>query len=334
MARALPFPIPPKGTPFGNVCYEDTPIMSRPIEIRMAGYGPETTCFSKALRSMGDKLEAEFGSDIDVKYIWNIMDFGYKAEDICWLVECGFLTLGYQSTSYFTSRIPDLAILDLPFIFADNPTARQAMDGELGAIFKNALETRMDYRILGYFENGFRHVSNCVRPVHTPADLADLRLRVLPSKIQARTFELLGADPKIMDLSEARAGIADGTLDAQENPFANTVTYGVHNHHKYHTKTSHSYLSRPIFVHQASYDGYPAELRDALARVAREAVVLQRELGMEEDREARDAIEAAGGEIIELSRDQQQAFRDAVQPLLDEAQSEYDNTILDVVRRL
>lgn len=307
---------------------------AKPIEIRMAGYGPETTCFSKALKSMGDKLEAEFGRDIDVKYIWNIMDFGYKAEDICWLVECGFLTLGYQSTSYFTSRIPDLAILDLPFIFADNPTARRAMDGELGEIFKTAFETKMDYRILGYFENGFRHVSNCVRPVRTPADLAGLKLRVLPSKIQARTFELLGADPKIMDLSEARAGIADGTLDAQENPFANTVTYGVHNFHKHHTMTGHSYLSRPIFVHQASYDGFPPELREALARVAQEAVALQRELGMEEDREARQAIEQADGDIIELSQPEQQAFRDAVQPLLDEAQSEYDNDILNVVRRL
>ncbi len=308
--------------------------LSKPIEIRMAGYGPETTCFSKALKGIGDKLHEQFGTDVDVKYIWNIMDFGYKAEDICWLVECGFLTLGYQSTSYFTSRIPDLSILDLPFIFADNDTARRAMDGELGQIFKTEFETKMNYRILGYFENGFRHVSNCVRPVRTPADLAGLRLRVLPSKIQARTFELLGADPKIMDLSEARAGIADGSLDAQENPFANTVTYGVHNYHKHHTMTGHSYLSRPIFVHQQSYDGFPSELQEALARAAREAVDLQRELGMEEDREARQAIEEADGDIVQLSQEEQQVFRDAVQPLLNEAQTEYDNDTLRVVRNL
>lgn len=308
--------------------------LSKPIEIRMAGYGPETTCFSKALKGMGDKLEAQFGRDVDVKYVWNIMDFGYKAEDICWLVECGFLTLGYQSTSYFTSRIPDLAILDLPFIFANNDMARNAMDGELGRIFKDAFERDMSYRILGYFENGFRHVSNCVRPVRTPADLSGLRIRVLPSKIQARTFELLGADPKILDLTEARAGIADGTLDAQENPFANTVTYGVHNYHKHHTMTGHSYLSRPIFVHQQSFDGFPGELQEALSRCAREAVAEQRELGMAEDREARQAIEEAGGDIIELTETAQHAFRDAVQSLLDEADQEYDRDILKVVRNL
>lgn len=308
--------------------------LSKPIEIRMAGYGPETTCFSKALKGMGDKLEAQFGPDVDVKYIWNIMDFGYKSEDICWLVECGFLTLGYQSTSYFTSRIPDLAILDLPFIFANNDVARKAMDGDLGRIFKEAFERDMSYRILGYFENGFRHVSNCVRPIRTPADLSGLRLRVLPSRIQARTFELLGADPKIMDLSDARTAIVDGTLDAQENPFANTVAYGVHDFHKHHTMTGHSYLSRPIFVHQQSYDGFPGALQDALARVAREAVVEQRALAMEEEREARQAIAEAGGEIVELTAAEQNAFRDAVRPLLDEAGDAYDGDILSLVRSL
>ena len=60
--------------------------------------------------------------------------------------------------------------------------------------------------MLGWFENGFRHISNRVRPVRTPADLkGHRRIRVLPSKIQARTFELLGANPKIMDLTEAIA---------------------------------------------------------------------------------------------------------------------------------
>ena len=62
-----------------------------------------------------------------------------------------------------------------------------------------------------------------------------LTIRVLPSKVQARTFELLGAEPKIMDLTEALAAIKAGKLDAQENPFSNTVTYGVHTFHRFHT---------------------------------------------------------------------------------------------------
>ena len=77
-----------------------------PIRIRMGGYGPPTTGFSKSLKFIGDRLEKQFGDRIDVKYVWNIMDFGYRAEDILWLVESGVLTLGYQSSSYLTDRVP------------------------------------------------------------------------------------------------------------------------------------------------------------------------------------------------------------------------------------
>ena len=98
------------------------------------------------------------------------------------------------------------------------------MDGRLGELLTARVEAETDYRILGWFENGLRHISNLVRPVRAPADLADLRIRVLPSQVHARTFELLGARPEIMDLSEAIERVKAGTLDAQENPFANTVT--------------------------------------------------------------------------------------------------------------
>ena len=63
--------------------------MSKPTQIRMGGYGPATTGFSRALKLIGDRLTAAFGDRLDVKYVWNIMDLGYRAEDILWLVEDG-----------------------------------------------------------------------------------------------------------------------------------------------------------------------------------------------------------------------------------------------------
>ncbi|MBI2296845.1 MAG: hypothetical protein HYU76_12630 [Betaproteobacteria bacterium] len=56
--------------------------MSEPIQIRMGGYGPPTTTCSRGLKIMGERLEREFGKAVDVKYIWNILDFGYKAGDL------------------------------------------------------------------------------------------------------------------------------------------------------------------------------------------------------------------------------------------------------------
>jgi TRAP-type transport system periplasmic protein len=305
--------------------------MTKPITVRMGGYGPPTTSFSKGLKLIGDSLLAAFGDRIDVKYVWNIMDFGYRAEEILWLVEDGVLTLGYQSSSYLTDRVPELGFVDLPFLFQTRDQARAAMDGALGRFLAAKIEERVNYRILGWFENGFRHISNRLRRVRVPADLKGMRIRVLPSEVQARTFELLGAVPVRCDLTEAIAGIKAGTLDAQENPFANTVTYGVHKFHHFHTVTNHFYISRPIFLHRPSFDAWPADVQNAMREAATRAIAFQRELAIAEDRDARAAIEAAGCEITELTANEHAQFRDAVAPLLDEARVTYDNHLFEMI---
>jgi TRAP-type transport system periplasmic protein len=307
--------------------------VSKPIQIRMGGYGPPTTSFSKSLKLIGDKLEAQFGDRVDVKYVWNIMDLGFKGEDILWLVEHGLLTLGYQSSSYLTDRVPELGFVDLPFLFANNAQARGAMDGELGAYLVRKTEERINYRILGWFENGFRHISNKLRPVHMPADMTGMKIRVLPSEIQRRTFELLGAVAMRMDLSEAIKMVVDGTLDAQENPLANTVTYGVHKFHKYHTLSSHFYISRPIFFHRTSFDSWPTDIQQAMQKAVTEAVAAQRDMAIEEHKQSLKAILDAGCEVVELNVKEHAAFVEAVQPLLNDSKKMYGEEMFRMLSR-
>jgi TRAP-type C4-dicarboxylate transport system substrate-binding protein len=303
-----------------------------PIQIRMGGYGPPTTTHSRALKMIGDRLSAEFGDAVDIKYIWNVMDLGYKGEDVLWMVEHGILTLAYQSTSYLTSRVPELGFVDLPFLFDDLEHARSAMDGKLGQYLTERIEARIGYRMLGYLENGYRHVSNRLRPVHVPADLAGMRIRMLPSEVHCRTFELLGAIPVPCDLTQALVDITSGAVDAQENPLANTVTYGVHKLHRYHTLTSHFYLSRGIYANRAAVDGWPIELRDAVHAATRDAVEHQRTLAVEEEAIARRAIEREGCEIVTLTERERDAFVRTVRPMHEAARAQYGATIFALAR--
>ena len=308
--------------------------MGNPIRIRMGGYGPSTTSFSLALKRIGDSLGAKFGDRVDIKYVWNIMDLGYRAEDILWLVEHGLLTLGYQSSSYLTDCIPELGVLDLPFLFHQTEKARAAIDRALGERLIAKVEEKVNYRILGFFENGFRHLSNRLRPVRTPADLAGMRIRVLPSDVQVKTFALLGAVPLRLDLTEAIAGIVAGTLDAQENPLSNTVTYGVHKFHRFHTLTNHFYISRPIFLHRTAFESWPQDLRDAMTAAVKEAIAFQRDLHVHEEEDARRTIAQAGCEIVEPTAQEHAAFLAAVQPLLGEARQRYGDGLLDLARSM
>jgi TRAP-type C4-dicarboxylate transport system substrate-binding protein len=305
--------------------------MTTPITIRMGGYGPPTTGFSRSLQFIGDRLKAQFGDRVDIKYVWNIMDFGYKAEEILWLVESGVLTLGYQSSSYLTDRVPELGFVDLPFLFDSNETARGAMDGALGRRLTQAIESKVNFRILGWYENGFRHISNRVRTVRMPTDLKGIRIRVLPSKIQARTFELLGAVPLIMDLTDAIRMIKNGEIDAQENPLTNTVTYGVHKFHRFHTISNHFYISRPIFLHRPTFDGWPDDLKAAMQRAVQDSVAFQRDLHVKEEDDAERAIKAEGCEIVTLNSEQHDAFAAAVRPIYREARQLYGDDLFKLI---
>jgi TRAP-type C4-dicarboxylate transport system substrate-binding protein len=160
-----------------------------------------------------------------------------------------------------------------------------------------------------------------------------MKIRVLPSEIHRRTFELLGATAMRMDLTDAIAMIKAGTLDAQENPLANTATYGVHNFHKFHTLSYHFYISRPIFLHRAAFDAWPQELQRAMRNAVTESVAFQRGLAEEENVASRKAIEAAGCEIHELNAKEHGAFVAAVQPLLADARKMYGDQMFRMVPR-
>lgn len=299
-----------------------------PFVIRLAGYGPPETSFSQGLTAIGDRLAATFGEAVDVRYVHNVMDVGYSAGDLSWMVGAGVLTGAYAT---LRESIPELELAALPFLFADTASARAAMDGPLGEAAARSIEGMLDVRVLGFFENGFRHVSNSVRPVHTPADLEGLRIRVLPTQI--RTFELLGATPVDMALQSAIGALRDGELDGQENPFANTVTYGIYPLQRYHTATYHSYLSRPVFVTRSTYEAWPQELKAEIRVAAREAVALQRRLKDQEEEQAAATIRDAGGEIVELSAAQRDAFVRAVAPIYEEARTVYPAELLALVGR-
>src|SRR6185436_19838489 len=276
--------------------------MSKPIQIRMGGYGPPKTTCSRALKVMGDALEREFGKDVDPKYIWNVMDLGYQGGDLLWMAEHGILTLSYQSTSYLADRVPELEFADLPFLFEDLEHARRAMDGGLADWLTRKIEARIPgYRVLGYFENGYRHISNKLRPVHKLEDLAGMRVRLMPGKVHNQSFGLLGAVPFSLDLKPGLEAIVAGAVDAQDNPLANTVDYGAHKVHQYHTLTGHCYLSRGIYLNRAQFESWPRELQEGIQSAAREAILVQRELAVEEEKVALKAIEDAGGEVQTLA---------------------------------
>ncbi len=306
--------------------------MSDPIRITLGGYGPANTTCSRGLKVLGDTLTAQFGGEIAVHTVWNVMDFGYKASDLLWMAETGVLSLTYQSTSYIADRVPELDFVDLLFLFDNLTQARAAMDGALGAWMTQKIEERIPgYRVLGFFENGYRHMSNRLHPVRALADLKNMKIRLMPGETHRRSFELLGAIPCPLDLKPGLEAIMSGAVDAQENPLANTADYGAHKAHRFHTLSGHCYHSRGLYMNRAQFDAWPKALQDGMRAAARKAVLAQRDLAVEEEHLARKTIEAAGGEVIELTPTARAALVQAVAPLHDEARRRFGDAVFGMI---
>jgi TRAP-type transport system periplasmic protein len=133
-----------------------------------------------------------------------------------------------------------------------------------------------------------------------------------------------------MDLTQAIAMIKAGSIDAQENPLSNTVTYGVHKFHGFHTLTGHFYVSRPIFVNRTVFDAWPDDLKAAMQDAIRAAIAFQRELHVQEEKDAREAIIAAGCEITELTVEEHNEFAAIVAPLRNEAAHAFAENLIEL----
>ena len=122
--------------------------------------------------------------------------------------------------------------------------------------------------MLGWWDNGIRHISNAVRPIRTPADCVGLRLRTLDNAQHQAAFRRLGFHPMFIDVADLPRAVAERTVDAQENPLTNMVNFNLHAHHRHVSLTGHLLGIAPLLVNRARYDALPDELRRMLDAAA------------------------------------------------------------------
>ena len=311
--------------------------MAEPIKIRLGGYSPPDSTHSRAAVRFKESLEKNTAGAAEVDLFWNILDFGYRADSLLLMVECGLLTMCYFSTSYVAASmsvpVPELEIIDLPFVFGSEEEAQAALDGALGDRLTEITEDRTGFRVLGYWDNGFRHLTNRLRAVRTPADCKGMRIRLQPNEAHVKTFEILGAVPVPCDLKEGIEKIVSHEVDAQENPLANTVTYGVSDHHRFITMSGHFYGARGLYIHKDSFDSWPGGMQAAVCEAAREAIGVQRVLAAEKEKELRAQLESEGIEFTDLTADERSAFAEAVRPVVEDARKRLGDSLFSLLGR-
>src|SRR5947199_5418777 len=290
---------------------------STKLVIKFGGYQEPASIHNRAAARFGELLERQLGERVGFELIGSILKLGRPAGALVPMVERGELSFCYMSTVRFSRSAPDLQLLELPFLVKDRRTVFRALDGEYGERAAGHVAERTSCRLLGYWDNGFRHLSNRVRPIRRPDDCRGIRIRTQTSELHGEVFRALGFEPIASDIKEFVEQIGGDRFHAQDNPLTNIYNFGVHRHHRYITLSGHFWGASAIVCNAAHYAGWPAEVRAAVDAAAREATAYQRRLAAAEDAEIMAKLDPADDDLIRLSEAERAAFVRAVQPVLD-----------------
>ena len=298
--------------------------MTTPIALKFGGYQPPASIHNQAARRFGERLAETLGDRVAFELIGSVLDAGRLSGDLPVMVENGELSFCYMSTVRFTSWVPELALLELPFLVRDRAAVWRALDGELGAVFTNQLHERTPFRVLGVWDNGFRQLTNRVRPIRTPADCRGLRIRTQTSALHGEVFEALGFAPIAADIKRFVAEIGGDSFDAHDNPLTNIYTFGVHRYHRHLTLTSHFFGASFLIANAREYASWPSEVRAAVDAAAPEAIALQRRLAASEDADVLAKLDPRENEVVHLTAAEHAAFVAAVEPVLAKYRAQLD----------
>src|SRR5690606_28575023 len=173
--------------------------------------------------------------------------------------------------------IPEYLIFDLPFFYPDFEAVDKVMDGRVGDALFAKLDA-LDMVGLAYWDNGFRHMTNGVRPINTVEDIAGLKIRVIPNPLFISTFEALGANPVPLPYPELFSALETRAVDAQETPVGLIYSSRFYEVQDYLTLTGHVYTPYVLLASKAWFDGLSAEDQALVMEAAQESAVYQRDL--------------------------------------------------------
>ncbi|MEF8048843.1 2,3-diketo-L-gulonate TRAP transporter large permease YiaN [Escherichia coli] len=224
-------------------------------------------------------------------------------------VRGGTIDMEMSGSNNFAGLSPVMNLLDVPFLFRDTAHAHKTLDGKVGDDLKASLEGK-GLKVLAYWENGWRDVTNSRAPVKTPADLKGLKIRTNNSPMNIAAFKVFGANPIPMPFAEVYTGLETRTIDAQEHPINVVWSAKFFEVQKFLSLTHHAYSPLLVVINKAKFDGLSPEFQQALVSSAQEAGNYQRKLVAEDQQKIIDGMKEAGVEVItDLDR---KAFSDAL----------------------
>ena len=237
-----------------------------------AGSIPENTATGAALALMAEYINKNSGGTITAEAFYDTA-LG-DATSMVQGLQQGTVDVGVSGTSYFSGLTPEVDVYQLPFLFSDLASARvnTASNSESCKAIFEKLEKKGVIG-LAFWENGFRELTNNVRPIEKPDDMIGIKMRTLPAPTQVATWEAMGALTTQIDAAELYTALQQGTVQAQDNPLHEIVARALYEVQPYVTLTDAVYTPFLMGMSKVTYDA----MSESQQKLMKEAAVWARE---------------------------------------------------------
>ncbi|MCA1826954.1 MAG: TRAP transporter substrate-binding protein [Myxococcales bacterium] len=291
------------------------PAVAQPIELKLGHVGSPGSLFDVSAREFARRVEQKLKGKVAVQ-LYGSSQLGDDTE-MLQKVKLGTLDFALPST-VMSSVVPAFGLFEMPYLVKDREHMKRIEKEIVWPTLAPLAEGR-GYKMIAVWENGFRQITNNVKPIQVPADLKGIKLRVPKGKWRVKMFQAYGASPSAMGLSEVFVALQTGVMDGEENPLTQIFTSKFQEVQKFLSMTDHVYTPAYVVTSPAKWNALPAEVRKAVEDAARETQPYVYENGAKMDEDLVGKLKAAG---LKVNQADKKAFLAASKPVYDEFSAE------------
>lgn len=288
------------------------------VTIRMGNQVDENNFLNQGYVKFKEIIEEKSDGQFEVE-IYNGGTLVASDEEIVDALKNGTLDLS-TSSAYGTANTTDVSALklfDMPMLFDDRDQFYGLLDGDYGDNIKKEIDEKTNLQTLGFIDLGSYGILNGKKSVEKPEDLKGLKIRTSAADLHLDTLSAMGANPTPMSYSEVFTGLQQGTIDG-----VSTTTPLIYGDRFYEvsenmTLTNHVLLPHVLMINDDFYAKLTDEQKDILNESVEEYIAYARELVIEAEKEAVENMKAEGVNVVELTDEQREAFKKAVEPVLE-----------------
>lgn len=236
------------------------------------------------------------GSSGKIKIV--VSHSGQSGDDAALLekVRQGQIAITANSQGTTSHYVPELAAFGLPYLFRSEYEAWSLLSGQIGSELAKRAEAK-GLVVLGWWDNGFRHVTNSKRPIRVPKDFDGLVIRSPNDLVTVDFLESMGATAKVLPFGEVKAALSSRSIDGQENSLINIYTAGLHEVQLYLSLTNHKYECTPLMMSLQVWEQLSSGDRLVIRKAAADSTVYQRSLMRKSDERTLGRLAAYGVKI-------------------------------------